>query len=140
MTFVKSLVDEIRTAHSKVQTVYKKNLDMGDKDGFFNERALSVSLQFAMLSLQAINIIGIEELMDTGEDISKLLGIICTFNESSLEMFAVAERKQTKYPRPQRLTDYVELARRYYAVVPLFFWWVTSSRKENCDVGYYNSS
>ncbi len=130
------MIDEIKSTHQKTQVIFRKNVELLDRSYYFNEKALGVSLEFALLSLQAINIIGIEELIEREEDLKPLIVPILQFNEIALETIVAVERKVEKFRQAkiEAITDYAEFAKKYFAVIPLFFWWVASSGKDNCNV------
>lgn len=139
--FTVTLIEEIKGAHQKVQVIFQKNIDLIDKSQFFNERALAVSLEFVMLSLQALNVIGIEELLEEKKDTLKLVAPILSFNEFTLRTIRAIETKLDKFKLPETAQlNYKEFAQKYYQVMPLFFWWVASSSKETCDVDLFKSA
>lgn len=135
--FTVALIEELKTAHQRVQPIFQKNIELSDKLQFFNERALAVSLEFVMLSLQALNVIGIEELLEEKKNTLQLVTPILSFNEFTLKTIRSIEVKLEKFKPPESAQlNYKEFAQKYYQVMPLFFWWVASSSKETCDVGF----
>lgn len=140
--FTYALVEEIKGAHQRVKPIFMKNIEMHERSNYFNERALSVSLEFAMLSLQALNVIGIEELLEEDkESVLKLVAPILEFNELALKTTIAIEAKTEKFKSAvHSMLDYPEFAKKYYQVIPLFFWWVANSSQETCDVKSHNLS
>lgn len=137
--FTVTLIEELKTAHQKVQVIFQKNIELADKSYYFNERALSVSLEFAVLSLQALNVIGIEELLEEKKDTLKLVAPILSFHELTIRTMIAIEAKIEKFRQAgSSMLDYKEFSKKYYQVIPLFFWWVASSSKETCDVSMRN--
>lgn len=135
--FTNNLVEEIKNAHQRAQTIFQKNIELEERSQYFNEKALTITLEFALLSLQSLNVIGIEELLleDDKESIPRLVLPILSFNEKSLETVLAVERKIQKFRQASNsIMDYPEFVRKYCSIIPLFFWWVSSSSKENCDV------
>ena len=134
--FTVQLIEEIKTAHQKAYVIFRKNIELADRSYYFNERALSVTLEFALLSLQAMNGIGIEDLLEDREDLKSLIVPVLQFNSLALECIISIERKLEKFKQSQlkSILDYSSFAKKYFSVIPLFFWWVASSSKDNCDV------
>jgi hypothetical protein len=139
--FSQNLVEEIKTANLKSQGILKNNIELRDRSHYFNQKALATTLEFALLSLQALNVIGLEDLLEEDSNIAGLIAPILGFNFQAVEAVMALEYKVEKFPQANKQSiDFVELAGKYYKVLPLFFWWVSSSSQENCDVGFVESA
>ena len=133
--FTNNLIEEIKIAGQKAIGIFKKNIEMKEKSQYFNEKALGISLEFALLSLQCLNVIGIEELLEEEKDIKELVAPILGFNLNAFETILALEFKIEKFPQANTSSiDFIDLSKKFFKVLPLFFWWVSSSSKENCDV------
>jgi hypothetical protein len=134
--FTFSVIDEIKGAHQKSKSILDKNIELADRSHYYNERALTVTLEFALLSLQALNVIGIEELLEEEKkETMKLVAPILSFNELVLTAVIAVEGKIERFKHAgNSILDYPEFCKKYYQVLPLFFWWVSSSSQETCDV------
>lgn len=136
---MRQLITEVKEVHQRTTIIFKKNIEMEKSPTYFNERALVAGLEFAMLSMQAINVIGIEELLEedthTGEVYKMVLSVL-NFHQIAMQAVMSVERKIRQFRQAQLsgFMDYAEFAQKYYAVLPLFFWWVSSNSKEACDV------
>lgn len=139
--FTVSLIEEIKASHQKVIPIFQKNIELADRSYFFNERSMAITLEFALFSLQALNVIGIEELLEEKKDTIKLVTPILSFHDLTLKTIMAIENKVEKFKQSESSPlDYAEFAKKYYQVMPLFFWWVASSSKETCDVSLESSS
>jgi len=80
-------------------------------------------------------VIGLEDLLEEDSNIASLITPILGFNSLVLETMGALEYKVEKFPQSNKQSiDFIELAGKYYKVLPLFFWWVSSGSQENCDV------
>jgi hypothetical protein len=114
----------------------KKNIELKSKE-FFNERALAVTLDFSMLSLQILNLVAIEKLLNWEDEemLSDMVETFLKYNHNIFSLFRNVEKVYYKYSgsNPGYLREYSTLARKYYHVLNLFFWWACGTGSANCN-------
>jgi len=94
-------------------------------------------LKFGIYCLQAINLLGIEKLVDINDEegTKRLISSLFTFNQ---ELFRTTTKVHKRYNKNRKIkkytNDYSSLSKQYYKVLSLFFWWASDIAPEECGI------
>ena len=134
--FVTSMVDKVNTTSESSQTILKKNLTLETAD-IYNERAFSAILKFSIYSLQTINLLGVEKLIDINniEESKSIVSAVLTFHASVFRTTLNVHKIFNKFSKISNFREnYAELAKKYYRVLTLFFWWASGIGEQECNI------
>ena len=125
--FVTSMVDKVKGTSESSQAILKKNLTLQNAD-IFNERAFSAVLKFSIYSLQTINLLGVEKLIDINnlEESKSIVSTVLSFHSNMFRTTLNVHKMFNKFSKTNSFREnYAELAKKYYRVLTLFFWWAS---------------
>lgn len=133
--FYRELIAKMRTTHQQVQVIIKKNKEKDRKD-IFNEKALFLTCKFTNLCIQALNLLGVEGLVDPeDEQTIQLVSSLFFFLEEMFELYQILQKNVKSFAfRSQSSGNYSKLAENYYKLLCTLFWWVANCNSSSCSL------